>query len=189
MKSQVLHDFSPSRWSGGATVQLCIWPPQSDYAGRSFLWRLSTASVECESSVFTHLPDYNRIIALLGGELTLDIAGKREKLEPCAPFAFDGAAPVTGYGRAVDFNLMLRKGLCEGEMRPLKAGAARFAAREGFTAATHLVYAPDPLAIRWEGGGAALPAGSLLRLDGAEAFCADIEPKGRAMAASVWYNL
>ncbi len=188
MKIAVVTDFISSRWSGGETVQLCICPPQAQYADRGFLWRLSTASVECESSVFTHLPDYNRIIALLGGQLSLDIGGRLEKLSPCTPFSFDGGAAVTGYGRAVDFNLMLRKGMCEGQMRPLENGRMDFGPRNGWAGTAHLIYAADPVSVRWEGGGAALAAGSLLRLDGADRLTVEAAPKGRAMAASVWYN-
>ena len=72
MKAQLLPVPRISRWSGGQTAEIALWPPEGSYQRRDFLWRLSSATVECESSVFTSLPDYNRIIALLGGELALD---------------------------------------------------------------------------------------------------------------------
>ena len=109
-----------SRWSGGQTTQLAIEPPGADYAERSFLWRVSSASVELEQSDFTPLPDYWRYIATLDGEITL-------QHNDCAPVhlkrlevhTFDGAAKTVCEGRCTDFNLMLRKGAAEGSMTAL----------------------------------------------------------------------
>ena len=54
-------DFVTSTWSGGTTTQLAIAPEGAVYAERSFLWRVSSATVELETSDFTPLPDYNRL--------------------------------------------------------------------------------------------------------------------------------
>lgn len=180
---------SVSRWSGGQTAEIALWPPETSYASRDFLWRLSSASVECESSVFTSLPDYNRIIALLGGELTLDVAGETVPLALCQPYCFDGGTPVTSRGRAVDFNLMLRKNLCEGDMRPLQAGEYTLLGRSGWKNSVHLLYAADPVTVYWAGGGCVLPAGSCLKvtLDPGESQRMTAAPRGRAMLASVWF--
>ena len=121
MKAVLLPAPRVSHWSGGQTAEIALWPPESSYARRDFLWRLSSATVECETSVFTSLPDYDRVIALLYGDLTLDVAGQTVPLGLCQPYAFDGGTPVTSTGCAVDFNLMLRKGKCTGEMRSLRA--------------------------------------------------------------------
>ncbi len=190
MKAELLHAPAVSRWSGGSTAEIALWPPESTYRERNFLWRLSSATVECESSVFTSLPDYNRIIALLGGELTLSIAGGQEvELGCCRPYSFDGGQPVESRGRAVDFNLMLRKGRCEGDMRPLCGGEISLAGKAGFAQCAHLVYAPDPVTVRWEGGGCIVPAGGCLRigLRQEESCRVRVSPRGRAMLASVWY--
>ena len=32
-------DYAVSRWSGGITVQLAIFPPEAAYGARDFLWR------------------------------------------------------------------------------------------------------------------------------------------------------
>lgn len=45
-----------STWSGGTTTQLAIYPEDADYGKRNFTWRLSSATVEAEESVFTSLP-------------------------------------------------------------------------------------------------------------------------------------
>ena len=42
------------------------------------------------------------------------------RLEPFQAHAFDGGAATESQGRGRDFNLMLRKGKCRGELRPLR---------------------------------------------------------------------
>lgn len=189
MKAILLPVPRVSHWSGGQTAEIALWPPQSSYADRNFLWRLSSATVECETSVFTSLPDYDRIIALLHGELTLDAAGRRVQLGVCQPYAFDGGTPVTSTGRAVDFNLMLRKGKCRGEMLGLQRGEHRLASDAAFEHSAHLFYAVDPLTVRWKDNGCVLPAGGCLQvtLCSGESVQVTAEPRGRAMLASIWY--
>ena len=60
-----------SAWSGGTTTQLAIYPENAVYADRDFLWRVSSATVDLEDSDFTPLPDYDRLIATLEGEIVL----------------------------------------------------------------------------------------------------------------------
>ena len=87
-------------WSGGTTTQLAIAPEEAVYAERDFLWRLSSAQVELEHSDFTPLPDYNRLISVLKGELELKIGqGERGALEVCTVRGFDGGVPVESWGR------------------------------------------------------------------------------------------
>lgn len=43
------------------------------YADRDFLWRLSSAKVELDHSDFTPLPDYERLISVLHGDLDMKI--------------------------------------------------------------------------------------------------------------------
>ena len=37
-----------SKWSGGITNQLYIYPENSSYENRNFKWRISSANVEAE---------------------------------------------------------------------------------------------------------------------------------------------
>lgn len=95
-------------------------PEGAVYADRKFLWRLSSAQVELEHSDFTPLPDYDRLLSVLKGELELKIGqGERGALEACTVRGFDGGVPVESWGRCVDFNLMLRKGACQGFVQPI----------------------------------------------------------------------
>lgn len=112
--------YKTTRWSGGTTTQLAIAPEGADYADRTFLWRLSSAKVELDHSDFTPLPDYNRLISILGGELAMKIGdGARTALSPFAVCSFDGGVPVESWGRCTDFNLMVRKDRCQGMAQSL----------------------------------------------------------------------
>jgi len=53
-------EYVTTRWGGGATTQIAIAPAASQYADRDFLWRISSATVELETSDFTPLPDFER---------------------------------------------------------------------------------------------------------------------------------
>lgn len=110
-------DFVTSQWSGGATMQLAIAPAGAVYADRDFLWRLSSATVELEESDFTPLPDYRRYISTLQGAIQVAHDGEEAiSLAPYTVHAFDGGAATKSWGRCVDFNLMLRKGRCDGSL-------------------------------------------------------------------------
>ncbi len=45
-----------SKWSGGDTTELLMYPSESSYKNRDFEYRLSTAKVEVESSVLLLCP-------------------------------------------------------------------------------------------------------------------------------------
>ena len=114
-------DYTVSNWSGGRTVQLSIGPAGERYADRKFLWRISSATVELETSEFTSLPDYERLIAPIRGEMILSHNGGEEiLLRPYDVHRFDGADLTVSKGKCTDFNLMLRKGKVTGEMRPIR---------------------------------------------------------------------
>lgn len=113
--------YATSEWSGGTTTQLAIYPETAVYANRDFLWRLSSAKVEQETSVFTSLPDYNRLLTVLQGTLDLKIEQEdRTPLPLLKVRAFSGGDRAESWGVCTDFNLMIRKGSCEGEMHALQ---------------------------------------------------------------------
>ena len=113
-------DYATTSWSGGTTTQLAIAPEGAVYADRDFLWRLSSATVELEHSDFTPLPDYNRFLSVLEGEIQLKVGGREPApLVPGEVAAFDGGVPVESWGQCVDFNLMVRKGKAQGAVSVL----------------------------------------------------------------------
>lgn len=129
-------DYPVSRWSGGLTAQLAICPVDAEYSDRSFEWRISSATVEQETSTFTRLPGYRRLLATLQGNIRLRHAdGKERELRPFDVYAFDGGAVTRSWGTCTDFNLMLRKGTVDGRLQaiPIAAGQTKqlaFAAPE-----------------------------------------------------------
>lgn len=121
MKKLSQKDYVISKWSGGKTMQIAIYPAQANYADRDFLWRVSSATVELQESDFTSLPDYDRLIATLRGEILLTHNGGAPL--PLGPFevhAFSGADATHSTGCCTDFNLMLRRGMASGSMEPLR---------------------------------------------------------------------
>lgn len=133
--------YAVSRWSGGTTTQLAICPPDALYADRDFLWRVSSAIVELPESDFTPLPDYDRILMILEGELSLSHDGGEEYvLRPLEQTSFDGASRTFSRGQVTDFNLMMRKGRCTGrvEARTMENEKWRGMLRQEYD--SHLLY-------------------------------------------------
>jgi environmental stress-induced protein Ves len=96
-----------SNWSGGTTTQLFIYPPEASYAARNFLFRISTATVETETSTFTDLTGFNRILLLLNGELNITHNNSHTvALKAYQPHSFDGGWHTTAVGKVTDFNVI-----------------------------------------------------------------------------------
>lgn len=125
VKVMAQEDYRSTAWSGGTTTELAIAPEGSVYAERDFLWRISSATVDLEESTFTSLPDYNRLIMTLQGGIRLSHnGGEWLELPSFTVHAFDGGDETVSVGKVIDFNLMMRKGRCTGEMVPVKPDAA-----------------------------------------------------------------
>lgn len=104
-------DYKVNNWSGGKTTQTAIYPESADYVSRNFIWRLSSASVELEESDFTRLPDYDRILMVLRGEVVLSYESERvARLAELEQDRFDGGVRTKSFGKITDYNLMYKKG-------------------------------------------------------------------------------
>lgn len=100
-----------SKWSGGTTTELYIYPKDSLYADRNFKWRLSSAKVDVEQSTFTSLPGIARIIMIVEGELLLQHEGHHSTtLKALEQDSFSGEWITNSVGKVVDFNLMMAQG-------------------------------------------------------------------------------
>ena len=100
-------DFKPSRWSGGTTTQLAIFPHDAEYKKRNFIFRISTALVTVEKSTFTELPGIFRLLMVLDGELEINHKDKYSKtLKKFDVDKFKGDWETTAKGKVKDFNLM-----------------------------------------------------------------------------------
>ncbi|MCX6062699.1 MAG: HutD family protein [Caldiserica bacterium] len=106
-----------STWNGGTTTEIAVFPVNTDYSRRDFLWRISSARVDAEDSTFTSLPGIWRLIMVLEGDLTLQHEHHHGvRLEPFQQDAFAGDWVTRSKGRARDFNIMLARG-CTGRMQ------------------------------------------------------------------------
>lgn len=116
MKYSLLKEenYTQSQWTGGKTKELYIFPATSSYLERNFIWRLSSATIEKEETTFSKLPDYERVLMVLEGEVVLSYTGERvARLKELEQDRFDGQWVTKSFGEITDFNLMVRKG-CEG---------------------------------------------------------------------------
>ena len=104
-------DYKVSKWSGGDTTELYLYPEDGDYKSGNFQLRISSATVEADQSEFTSLPGVERYLMIFQGHLDM-VHGEKEKvsLEPYEVDHFDGGVPTVSYGKVVDFNLMLKNG-------------------------------------------------------------------------------
>lgn len=104
------NEYKTGAWSGGTTTELAIYPADCQYSERKFIWRLSSATVEIEESDFTPLPDYNRVLIVLNGEVVL--VHKEIRVARLAQYEqdrFSGAYETKSFGQITDFNLMVKK--------------------------------------------------------------------------------
>lgn len=105
-------NYKMSKWSGGNTRELAIYPENAKYLDRDFIWRLSSADSDLEESSFTKLPDYDRILMVLDGEVVLAHGEERTvSLKALEQDTFDGAVKTKCFGSLKkDYNLIFRKG-------------------------------------------------------------------------------
>ncbi len=105
-------DQITSSWSGGTTTELFIYPFDSEFAERNFDFRLSTATVESETSTFTPLMAFNRVLMVLEGQLELIHSDQyRVTLGKFEKDRFKGAWKTESIGRCVDLNFIFRHDL------------------------------------------------------------------------------
>ncbi|MGE7023839.1 HutD/Ves family protein [Solibacillus cecembensis] len=113
------NDQTTNEWSGGFTTELAIYPQEANYIERNFKWRMSSALVEIEESVFTLLPDINRLIMVIDGEITLQHEGHHHvHLKPYEQDRFSGGWTTRSFGKVRDFNLMMSEG-CIGNIEAM----------------------------------------------------------------------
>ena len=99
----------PSHWTGGTTTQLVIFPENSSYLDQNFAFRLSTATIETETSRFTQLHGVRRSLMVLQGSMKLEHKGHYSKeMKKFDRDTFCGDWETTSYGKVIDFNLMTR---------------------------------------------------------------------------------
>ncbi len=98
-----------SNWSGGETRELYLsGAEECSYKDRNFDLRLSSATVEVESSVFSDLKGYTRYLMPLEGDIKISHdGGEPEILKPYDVHKFDGGSHTESEGKCKDFNVMI----------------------------------------------------------------------------------
>lgn len=101
-----------TNWNGGTTTQLFIHPPESSVEARDFDFRISTATVEAESSTFTPFKGYHRTLLILEGSIQIHHEGHHQKeLKQFDQDGFNGDWNTKAVGKCVDFNVITKGGL------------------------------------------------------------------------------
>ena len=185
-------NYVHSTWSGGTTTQVAIAPEGAVYANRDFLWRISSATVDMEESIFTALPDYNRYISTLEGEIdVIHDEGQPFLLAPYKVHAFDGGVNTKSFGRCRDFNLMLRKGACEGLMESVcvegDVDVSLCEAAKAAAEATLVLYLCEgAVTVEANGETVTLAPGESVMIQDAAEVCATSDAPAVLMKAQIW---
>lgn len=108
-------DTVATKWSGGETQQLFIYPAEATLTNRDFDLRISTAIVNQEESDFTTFPGYQRFIFSLNNPLQLfhEIENGifEQQLEPYDLGVFSGDWTTRSVGKVRDFNIIFKSPL------------------------------------------------------------------------------
>lgn len=102
-------DLMANEWDGGKTYEYFIYPPQTNYAERNFLFRISSASIDKVPSQFTRFENYKRYLVMLDNSLEIIRNGSTERYEKHELFTFDSNDTITSSSVGNDFNLMVQK--------------------------------------------------------------------------------
>ena len=106
----------PTIWDGGETFEYYIYPENTLYANRDFLFRISAATISKVPSIFTKFNNYQRFLVMLDNDLNINNNGKEESYTPNDVFKFDSDSDIISYTKGNDFNLMVCKSVKESDI-------------------------------------------------------------------------
>lgn len=115
MKEKIIRkeDFITTKWVGGETTQLVIYPENAIFSEKDFLWRVSSATFTSTESKFSDFSGYQRYILPLEGKLSICHQGlyKRE-LDKYEVEYFDGSWSTSSKNTfdCRDFNFIVKSG-------------------------------------------------------------------------------
>ncbi|MCL2035068.1 MAG: HutD family protein [Oscillospiraceae bacterium] len=97
-----------TKWSGGESTELLIFPADAQFEDRSFDWRIAAAKTSATEFEFSNLGGFMRHIMILDGNVTMVHDGHHTiSLKPFEQDYFDGAWKSKGFGACRDMNLIL----------------------------------------------------------------------------------
>ncbi|MBL7717604.1 MAG: HutD family protein [Flavipsychrobacter sp.] len=148
-------------WASGTSTEIFIYPSDGNFATRDFIFRISTATVEAEESVFTHFQGITRHLMILKGHLELVHEGRYTRhLQPYDQDTFSGEWATRAKGKVTDFNLILKEG-ATGSLEHEHLEAGKTAAFTGTTGYDFIYIASGSARLS---NGALASAGDLLHL-------------------------
>jgi environmental stress-induced protein Ves len=100
-------DSKASIWSGGLTYEYMIYPKTAAYSDRDFAFRISSATIEQEPSVFTKFKGYYRYLVMLDNSLHVEVNREKKMYEKYEIMEFNSDDEVTSYTKGIDFNWMV----------------------------------------------------------------------------------
>lgn len=107
------NDFLTTKWAGGETTQMIIYPQDAILSQRNFLFRVSSATFTSTESTFSDFSGYQRYILPLEGKLSLHHEGLYSRdLEKYDVEYFDGSWNTSSENSldCRDFNFVVKSG-------------------------------------------------------------------------------
>ena len=126
MKEKIIkkEDFITTKWAGGETTQLAIYPENAIFSEKNFLWRVSSATFTSTESEFSDFTGYQRYILPLEGKLSLYHKGLYgRELDKYEVEYFDGSWRTLSKNTSDcrDYNFIVKSGILA-NMQILNAG-------------------------------------------------------------------
>ena len=106
-------DFKTTKWAGGETTQLAIYPEDANLADRDFLWRISSATFTGTESTFSDFSGYQRYLLPIEGELSVSHKGLYSReLKKYEVEYFDGGWETSSKNSldCRDYNFIVKSG-------------------------------------------------------------------------------
>ncbi|HOW23132.1 MAG TPA: HutD family protein [Sedimentibacter sp.] len=106
-------DFMVTKWTGGETAQIFIYPEDAIFSEKNFLWRISSATFTSTESRFSDFTGYQRYILPLKGKLSLYHEGLyNRELDKYEVEYFDGSWTTFSKNSldCRDYNFIVRNG-------------------------------------------------------------------------------
>ena len=117
-------DFITTKWAGGETSQLAIYPEDAIFSEKDFLWRISSATFSSTESNFSNFSGYQRYTLPLEGKLSLYHQGLyNRELDKYEVDYFDGHWNTSSRNTmdCMDYNFIIKGGNI-GKLQILKEG-------------------------------------------------------------------
>ena len=107
----------PAVWSGGLTYEYMIYPKTANYTDRDFAFRISSATIEQEPSIFTQFKGYHRYLVMLDNGLNIEINQEKKVYGQYEIMEFNSNDAVTSYTKGMDFNWMVSEKISHHQLK------------------------------------------------------------------------